>query len=253
MIAPPQSTFPPILAVRRVTAPACPFDDAVEGAARGDLRAADALWSTDGGRAELAIVLEPEVAAPTALEVAAVMFLAVADSLGAVMPPQTSVVLRWPQTLLLNVGEVGRISLAFDRNADERSPDWLVVAASLQVGSLADAREPGDIVDRTSLAEEGAGELAATTLLHAIAAHFLVWPDHWQQGGLTAFERQLAERIEGFGSPVLIRDGHDGFIGRVLGVAPGMVLRVQPAVGTERRLQFDAALTGGSDAAGSPA
>ena len=100
---PPHSTFPPILAARRITSPAHPFDAAVEGAGRGELRAADALWSDAGGRAELAIVLEPEVAVEISREIAAVMFLAVADSLGALLPPQSSVFLRWPNTILLNV------------------------------------------------------------------------------------------------------------------------------------------------------
>lgn len=253
MIAPHGSTFPPILSARRVASSARPFQAAVEGASRGELRAADALWSDEGGRAELAIVLEPDVASAASREVAAVMFLAVADSLGALMPPQTSVILRWPQTLLLNVGEAGRISLALDRDGEGRTPDWLVVAAVLQVESLADAREPGDVVDRTSLAEEGAGELVATTALHAIAAHFLVRLDQWQQGGLTALERLLAERIEGFDMPVPMHDGHDAFIGRVLGVAPGMELRVQPAIGPERKLPFEAVLAGCPNAAETPA
>lgn len=253
MSAPHGSTFPPILSARRVASSAHPFEAAIDGAARGELRATDTLWSDDGGRAELAIVLEPDVGSVASLEIAAVMFLAVADSLGALMPPQTSVILRWPHTLLLNVGEVGRISLALDRDGEERTPDWLVVAASLQVESLADVREPGDVVDRTSLAEEGAGDLTATTLLHAIAAHFLVRLDQWQQGGLDAIERLLAERIEGFDMAVLIRDGADGFIGRVLGVTPGMELRVQPAVGPERKLPFDAALAGSPNAAETPA
>lgn len=253
MIVPHASTFPPILSARRVASPAHPFEVAVEGAKRGELRAADTLWSDDGGRAELAIVLEPDVGSAASREVAAVMFLAVADSLGALMPPQTSVYLRWPHTLLLNVGEVGRISLALDRDGEDRTPDWLVVAASLQVESLTDVREPGDVVDRTSLAEEGAGDLTATTLLHAIAAHFLVRLDQWQQGGLTAIERLLTERIEGFDMPVLIRDGADGFIGRVLGVTPGMALRVQPAVGAERQLPFAAVPAGSPNTAVSPA
>ena len=249
MSAPHGSTFPPILAARRVASSARPFEAAIEGAARGELGAADALWSDAAGRAELAIVLEPDVGSAMSREGAAVMFLAVADSLGALMPPQTSVYLRWPHTLLLNVGEVGRISLALDRDGEERTPDWLVIAASLQVDTLADVREPGDVVDRTSLAEEGAGELSATTLLHVIAAHFLVRLDQWQQGGLDAIERLLVERIEGFDMPVLIRDGADGFVGRVLGVAPGMELRVQPAVGPERQLPFEAVLAGSANAA----
>lgn len=249
MIAPHGSTFPPILAARRVASSARPFEAAIEGAVRGELGAADAVWSDAAGRAELAIVLEPDVGSAASLEIAAVMFLAVADSLGALMPPQTSVILRWPHTLLLNVGEVGLISLALDRAPAGRAPDWLVIAASLQVDTLADVREPGDVVDRTSLAEEGAGELSATTLLHAIAAHFLVRLDEWQQGGLDAIERLLSERIEGFDMPVLIRDGADGFIGRVLGIAPGMELRVQPAVGPERTLPFAAVLADSPNAA----
>ncbi len=244
MILTPHSTFPPIFDARHVASPARPFDVAVKGAARGDLRAADALWSDAGGRAELAIVLEPDCAIASSREVAAVMFLAVADSLGGLMPPQTSVILRWPWTVLINVGELGRISLAHDGDAEAGTPDWLVIGASLQLASLAEVREPGDVVDRTSLAEEGAGELAATTLLHAIAAHFLVWLDRWQQGGLVAIERQLAERIEGFDMPVLIRNGDDGFVGRVLGVEPGLLLRVQPAIGAERLLHFDDAQPG---------
>lgn len=250
---PPHSTFPPILAARRITSPAHPFDAAVEGAGRGELRAADALWSDAGGRAELAIVLEPEVAVEISREIAAVMFLAVADSLGALLPPQSSVFLRWPNTILLNLGDVGRIALEIERTPDERPPDWLVIGVSVQFGTLTERREPGELVDRTAIADEGGAEIAPLTFLHSVAAHFLVRLDQWQQRGLASFERYLAERIEGFDAPVLIGRERDGFVGQVKGVEAGMVLRVQPVVGEEHRLQPDVSRAGPARATAGPA
>lgn len=227
------SSFPPILSPHhRGVAGESALLAAIDGARAGRFGAADVLWCGEHGRAEVAIVLEPDVDADRCCELLAVMFLAVADCLGALMPPQTAVYLRWPATVLVNAGDAGRIGLALAEPGEDGTPDWAVVGVRLQLASLADEQAPGQNVDVTSLAEEGGAALSAATLLPAIAAHFLVWLDRWQEHGFAALQMPLFARTEGSDAPALIRHGSRSLVATVVALEEGLRARVAPADGS---------------------
>ena len=169
---------------------------------------------------------------------APLMFVAVADCLGALMPPHTSVLLRWPGTVLVNAGKVGSIKLAMPGAPDSEPPEWLVIGVDLQFASLNDVREPGDAADRTALADEGIGEFAPDAVLYSLAAHFLTWLDIWDYRGFRVIKQQLSGSLEGHDSDVIIRHGDESIIGRVVGIDDSVALEVKPKSQPARKLAY---------------
>ena len=114
--------FPPMLKGHAVKAPAKPFAQACRLAQAGELGAGDVVWSRNAGRAQLAIVLEPEVALERALQMGPLLMVALGDCLGSLCPPKVAVQYRWPGGILLNGSVAGEVRVAAPRVAAERDP-----------------------------------------------------------------------------------------------------------------------------------
>jgi BirA family biotin operon repressor/biotin-[acetyl-CoA-carboxylase] ligase len=195
----PDPVFPPMLTGHAVKAPQRPFDLACWQAQRGGMGAGDLVWSRNTGRAECAIVLEPEVPLRTALQMHALTELALADCLGALLPPRIAVHHRWPGVVLINGAAAGEVRLGVPDTSMSEIPGWLVVGMRLRLVHDAPGREPGELPGQTSLAEEGAGELDRTRLLQSFAAHFLTWLNTWQDDGFRPIHEGWMHRAEGAG------------------------------------------------------
>jgi BirA family transcriptional regulator, biotin operon repressor / biotin---[acetyl-CoA-carboxylase] ligase len=209
---PPMFTGHPIKAPDRVLASAC------SGATLGTLGAGDFVWARNTTQVECALVLEPEVGLGRALQMAVVMEVALAEALGSVCPPQVAVEFRWPGLILVNGGVAGAIQLAAPRTDDtmldfDQIPAWLVIAMSLDLKHPDRRGEPGDRADRTSLFEEGAGDVDRNALLEALAPRLLAWIHTWQEDGFRPIHEQWLFRAEGRASAVNI----DGINGRIIG------------------------------------
>lgn len=219
---PPMFTGHPIKTPDRVLPFAC------SGAAAGRLGAGDFIWARNTTQIECALVLEPEVGLARSLQMAVVMEVALAEALGSVCPPQVSVEFRWPGLILVNGGIAGSVRLAAPRqkagaHGFEQVPPWLVIAMNLDLKHPDRHGEPGDLVERTSLYEEGAGEVDRNAVLEALAPRLLAWIHTWLEDGFRPIHEQWLFRAEGRVAAMKFSD----FSGLVLGrdEAAGLVLK----------------------------
>jgi biotin-(acetyl-CoA carboxylase) ligase len=62
--------------------------------------------------------------------------------------------------------------------------------------------EPGDDLYRTTLADEGCGEIQTLDLLEAFARHFLAWIHRWQEDGVAPVQQAWLARATGLGKEI---------------------------------------------------
>lgn len=227
----PDPVFPPLLSGHPLRVPLKPLAEACRRAAAGTLGAGDLVWARNRDRAEMAVVLEPEVPLRQARQMVPVMMVAAIDCLGAVLPPQSEVLVRWPDTLLLNRGEVGRIGFGVAAAEEDEAPSWLVVGASIMLKFTDRRREPGEIAHLTVLEEEGGGNLTRTDVLESLAAHFLTWVNTWTDEGFRPVHEHLIAHVEGHEQQAEIGQGSARVRGRALGLDDALKLLVKPEDG----------------------
>jgi BirA family biotin operon repressor/biotin-[acetyl-CoA-carboxylase] ligase len=227
--------FPPLLKGHAVRAPTRPFAHACRLAQSRELGAGDAVWSRNTARAELAIVLEPEVRLERALQMAPLMMVALGDCIGSLAPPKVAIHYRWPNGILLNGSMAGKVRLAAPSVATDAVPDWLVVGAELEIGAPREERQDWS---RTSLSEEAGPEITRTDVLRSLAAHFLTWLNTWQDEGFHPVHDQWLFRAEGREAPVTIMQGRANIEGQALGLDEGANLLVKTPSGEVRSLAF---------------
>lgn len=187
--------FPPVFTGHAVAADVDPFAVAVEGAVSGSYGAGDVVWSEDHRRAAAAFILEPETPLVVAAQMVPVMMVALGDALGAIGPPNLALTFRWPGTILANGGIVGTVAFHSSGNTTSDIPDYIVVGFELALDTSADSLgEPGLDPNVTALFEEGCGELDRTSIIEAVARHFLSWIDGWTHDGFHAAHQSWLSR-----------------------------------------------------------
>lgn len=191
--------LPPLLEGHRVEAGRDVLGRAVSRAADGRLGAGDLVWADDPATIDAALVLEPEVKRGACAQIVPLAAVAFGDALGAIGPPEVAVTCRWPDVLLVNGAEAGRLSLRMPSG----DPDWLVLGLYVAVRPDERKAEPGLDTSRTTLWDEGCGEIETRDLLSAFARHFVAALHGWEQDGFGPVHRAWTARHEGF----------DGFVG----------------------------------------
>jgi biotin-(acetyl-CoA carboxylase) ligase len=147
-------------------------------------------WVRSAGRAEAAVVLEPELPLAAVRLAYLAAANALADALAADGPPEIPVEFAWPGTLRVNGAACGMVRLAAPPGCAETDiPAWLVVGMEARI-TLTLAVEPGERPDLTGLAEEGWEALTAAELTAGWARHLMAGLDDWQAKG----PRRLSER-----------------------------------------------------------
>ena len=202
--------LPPLLAGRRLDPanvgaagaahPNRAFARAASRAAKGQLGAGDLVWVDMDHRAEMALVTEPEVVRERCAEMVPLVAVAFGDALGALAPPEVAVTYRWPDRLLVNGAEAGRVSLAL---AEGSPPAWLVVGIHVAVRPADLAHDPGRDPERTTLWDEGCGEITVRELVAATARHIVAALHDWEVDGFGATHRMWTGR----------HAGEEGFVG----------------------------------------
>ena len=164
------------------------------------------VWVRAYARAEAAVVLEPEMPLGPARLAFHAAASALADALASFGPPEVAVVLKWPGTAVVNLGECGTVRLAAPPGAaDDAVPDWLVVGMELRL-AFPTGYEPGQAPDVTALAEEGFEEVGPAELTAAWARHLMAGLDEWQaRGPQPVAERYLSRLLDGADIPDLRR------------------------------------------------
>lgn len=227
--------FPPLLKGHAVRAPKRPFAEACRRAEACELGAGDLVWSRNAARAELAVVLEPEVALERAVQMGPLLMVALGDCLGSLCPPKVAVHYRWPRGLLLNGALAGEVRMAAPRAAATAVPAWLVVGAELDIAAPREERRDWS---RTSLAEEAGPDITRTDVLQSLAAHFLTWLNTWQEEGFRPVHDQWLFRAEGREAPGVLENGDVPVEGKVLGLDESANLLFETPPGKVGSLSF---------------
>lgn len=167
-----------------------------EAVARAPREGAGTLaWICSAARAEAAVVLEPEMPLREARLARLVAGNALIDALGALGPPEVPLAWRWPDGLLVNGADCGRLLLSVPPGSAEAAvPEWLVVGFAVTL-ALPACHEPGHAPDRTSLAEEGFAGLDAATLTAAWARHLMAGLDRWAAEGRRRTQADFQARL----------------------------------------------------------
>jgi BirA family biotin operon repressor/biotin-[acetyl-CoA-carboxylase] ligase len=227
--------FPPLLEGHAVKAPKRPFAEACRLARARKLGAGDVVWSRNAGRAEFAVVLEPDVALERALQMGPLLMVALGDCLGSLCPPKVAVQYRWPGGILLNGALAGEVRLAAAHVSAAEIPAWLVVGAELDIAA---PREDRQDWSKTSLSEEAGPEITRTDILQSLAAHFLTRLHTWQEEGFRQAHGEWLFRAEGREAPVTVAYGAERLEGRVLGLDESANLLLKTPAGTVRSLSY---------------
>jgi BirA family biotin operon repressor/biotin-[acetyl-CoA-carboxylase] ligase len=194
---------------------------ASEGAEAGTL-----LWSSGEEACEGAVVLAPEQPLEQSLPVVLVAMLGLGEALGALLPPVVAVTFGWPDRLEVNGGVVGGVRMASARTETAGAvPDWLVIGFRIVMrGRWGETGQ--DPLDRTTLEEEGCGEVASLDLLEAYGRHFLSWINRWQEDGVAPVQQAWLARATGLGKPIEIEAGGQRRQGTFAGITDSGALRL---------------------------
>ncbi len=145
--------------------------------------------------AEFAVVLEPEEPLLKARRVFYAGMAALADALAAHAQPETSIIIEWPGSLLVNQGLVGGGRLAWPQIVDEdETPPWLVFGGMIRTVSMTGV-EPGLNPLVTALEEEGFTDVMSGHVVESFARHFMVAIDSWQESGFATVAKSYLERL----------------------------------------------------------
>jgi biotin-(acetyl-CoA carboxylase) ligase len=194
------------------------FERAVRAAPRG-VDDGTVYWTERADRLEMAVVLEPEAPAAITLQAVPVLMVAAGDALGALLPPGKPVAFAWPSDILLDGALLGRVRVAMAATAEPATtvPPWLVLGLGMGVGPLGD--DPGRLADRTSLHEEGAGEITVAQLVEGVCRHFLLWTGRWLDSGLTPVQASWNARCFRLGETGEIALADRTVAGKIRGIA----------------------------------
>lgn len=200
---------------------------ALAAAARG---AADGTvyWTERADRLEAAFVLEPESAVDATLPAHLVLMTALGDALAALLPPGRPVGLHWPGRVSLDGATLGHVTWRLPPSGPGAVPPWLVQGVVIRLAGEP-GLEPGDAPGRTSLDDEGAGDIGAADLLEALARYFLAWMHRWQEEGFAPVAQAWNARCPERGGEIAVARGDGEICGRLLGVDVAGRLRVGTA------------------------
>lgn len=228
----PDPTFPPLLKGHDVGENERAFERACAGAASGELCAGDLLWSRNQATVEVAIVLEPEVALETAVQILPVAMVAVGDCLGSITPPQVGVSFVWPNIVLVNGAPAGRTRAAAAEAGEGVPPSRMVVGLELDHHPGPDDPEPGEAPDRTWLSEEGCAELTLAEIIESYSRHFLTWVNMWNDDGFKPVHDSWIFRAEHRDSETTVSLPDGEHTGTMVGLDENGNLLLKDADGT---------------------
>lgn len=237
---PTEPSFPPLMTGIAVDAGIDAFAAACEGAQAGEFGAGDFLWSRAIDRISVALVLEPDVERARAREMLFVAMVALADAIGANTPPEFAFTWMWPGTLRANGAAVGQMKFAeAAEDGDGAVPRWIVVGLSVRLfDTTAPDFEPGQMPDRTTLAEEGAGELDVSDMISSLSRHWLTWINRWESDGFRPVHDAWLYRADGYQQTATFPTANGEVTGTFLGLDEegNLLLKLPPPADGEVRV-----------------
>jgi biotin-(acetyl-CoA carboxylase) ligase len=182
------------------------------------------------GKLAMALVLAPEKNLLEALSVAYPLQLALGDALGACLPPQVAVHFLWPDRLLLNGAQFGKMKFLAPESDLLQVPSWLVAGLALQVAG--EAKGEGPLL-HTSLEAENLATTDLNGLQESFARYFLKWLHDWEAGGIQVLAPHYLARIHAPDTPQEFPSAEGILSGQVQSIAADGALMIN--VGNQTR------------------
>lgn len=225
----PDPQFPPLLKGHSFENKTGLIDYVKTKADEGSFSAGDLIWSSATKRAECAIVLEPDISPSQALAMVPLAMVAVADSLGAIAPPNLAITFGWPNKIFANGALVGEVNMEFplqfkttELSQTSSPPDFAILYLNIKIAfeqsSSLKEQEPGANLTTTVLHEEGCGEIDRTQIIESWSRHFLTWLDSWEQEGFKAVQENWMFRAKKRNQLLSIKTKTAIYQGKVIGL-----------------------------------
>lgn len=191
--------FPPLLTGEVVPRHTDPFDKAVSRAVAG-VDSGTVFYSEAEDTLRAALVLAPETPLEEAILAVYVAQVGLAESLGALAPPEVPVHFQWPDRIKVNGALCGSIRYAADASEPEAYPNWLVIGIEVPFLPLCD--EPGESPNQTCLHEEGCVDITPMALLESWSRHTLLWLTYFMDSGFERVHNEWRPRCDTLGKMI---------------------------------------------------
>lgn len=154
-----------------------------------------APWFSPAGNVHCAIVLRPDFPNARAGQLVYVGGVSAGAALAGLLSPMTGLRYRWPNRILLNELDAGRIVLA-GPGLDRDPMPWLVLGLMVNVAHHPENPEPEAY---NSVHASGSREVGVEALIEDFARHFLASINRWDEEGFEPIGRAWTARATGFG------------------------------------------------------
>lgn len=191
--------FPPLLSGEPVTPGTDPFDKAISQAIAG-VDSGTIFYSDAAGSLKAALVLAPESTLEVAIQAVYVAQIGLAESLGALAPPETPIHFVWPNRIKVNAALCGTLRYASDTQDPDSHPNWLVIGIDIPFIPASD--EPGLNPEQTCLHAEGCGEVQPMELLESWSKHTLLWLTYFLDDGFERVHNEWRPRCDTLGQEI---------------------------------------------------
>ena len=201
--------LPPPFEARAVTGADSAFAIACAEASGG---AGDGVlfWHRREDRLDCAVVTEPDGTDAHNATLALVALVGLGDALGVLVQPTLPVTFAWPDRLLVDGAIAGGMRF---RRIEGTAKIVLGIEIAIRGGP-----DPGRDPTRTTLHDEGCGDIVMMDLLEAFARHFLSWVHRWLNEGFEPASLSWQSRAYRKGAPVSITSGGETHAGGFAGL-----------------------------------
>ncbi len=213
--APRPATFPPLMQGEELVA-GDPFAKATTRAMLG-CDSGLIIYRISENHLRASLVLAPEQPLEQAMLALPACALGMQNALGALAPPEVAVHLGWNGALWVNGARAGQMRVAASGNDPQTPPNWLVVGFDLQ-RLPRDEGEGGLDPTRTSLVEEGCGDINPLRLLESWARHALIWLNRLDMGETRALHSDWRGLAQGMGKEIAFPLNEREVRGHFLGI-----------------------------------
>ncbi len=191
--------FPPLFSGEAVRNHMDPFEKAVSQAIAG-VDSGTIFYSEAVNTLRAALVLAPETSLEEAIQAVYVAQIGLAESLGALAPPEVPVHFQWPDRIKVNGAVCGSVRFAADVSDPKAHPNWLVIGIDVPFMLLSD--EPGENPNQTCLHEEGCVDITPMALLESWSKHTLLWLTYFMDSGFERVHNEWRPRCDTLGKMI---------------------------------------------------